>query len=119
MRQIAWLMAFALAGCVYMPPERIDRDSRVLEAVKPCRDQYRYFFTSDNRTSVNRDGTLRYWYHGHLVGTVPEVERCLADARKDLKIGPWAPASVARPGPQVRRPFPRLPRSSRRSSRFA
>jgi hypothetical protein len=38
---------------------------------------------------------VRYFYWDHLVGKVDEVNQCIHEAVKDLKVGPFAPGRLA------------------------
>lgn len=92
---LAGVVAF-LAGCSALPPEREERDRIILAALEPCRKQYSDFVYT---WGVSQDGTVRFWYYDYMVSKIPEVQGCIAAARKDLKVGPGAPGRLAKAGP--------------------
>jgi hypothetical protein len=95
---VATIVAMGLLGCAAVPPEREERDRAVLAAVEPCRQQYPEVF-ANMPMSVYPDGRVRYWYKGHAVAQSYDIDRCISEATKDLKLGPWAPGRLVRAGP--------------------
>lgn len=91
-------VVIVLAGCTSTPPERVERDRMVLAAIQPCRERYSDYFHMD-AISVNQDGRVRYWYKDYQVARVPEVQACINQALQNTKVGPWAPARVAKAAP--------------------
>lgn len=99
MRKLARVKAalpavIVIAGCASVPPEREERDRLVLAALEPCKWRYSEYFARD-AVRVNQDGRVGYFYWDHLVGKVDEVNKCIAEAVKDLKAGPFAPGRLS------------------------
>ena len=87
------------AGCAPVPPERVERDRAILVAVEPCKERYAERLYNTNMMSVNQNGTVRYWYKDNQASAADEINRCLSEATKGLKLGPWLPGRLAKPGP--------------------
>jgi hypothetical protein len=49
--------------------------------------------------SVNRDGSIHYRYKGNPIGAHEEIDRCIFEARKGLKVGPAIAAKLVKSGP--------------------
>jgi hypothetical protein len=92
-------VAAVLCGCASYPPERVERDQLILAAVQPCKERYADQLYNTNLMSVNQDGTVRYWVRDTRAGDVDDINGCLAEAQKGLKVGPWAPGRPAKPSP--------------------
>jgi hypothetical protein len=92
-------LAALLAGCASYPPERVERDRVILAAVQPCKERYAERLYNGGMMSVEQNGTVRYWYQDSPVGAFSDIDRCISEATKGLKVGPWAPGRLARSGP--------------------
>lgn len=90
-----------LVGCASAPPpERVERDRAVLAAIQPCKERYAELLFNVNLVTVEQDGRIRYWHRGdHAVAQTYEVDQCIAEALKGVKVGPWAPGRLAKRGP--------------------
>lgn len=88
-----------LAGCAVVPPERVERDRVILAAVQPCKERYAERLYNPNMMSVRPNGRVRYWYKGDQVAASYEIDQCLSEATKGLRLGPWLPGRLAKPGP--------------------
>jgi hypothetical protein len=91
--------AFLLASCSTIPLEREERDRAILAAVQPCKERYAERLYNTNMMSVYQNGTVRYWFKGDQVGAVEEINRCLTEATKGLKVGPWLTGRLTKSGP--------------------
>jgi hypothetical protein len=87
-------VAVILSGCATVPPEREERDRAIMAAIQPCKERYPELFGRLG-VGVTQDGVVRYWYHSHLVAQTYEMDQCISEARKDLKVGPFAPGRLA------------------------
>ena len=88
-----------VAGCAQIPPERAERDRAILAAIQPCKERHASDLYNTNMMSVNPNGRVRYWYKGDRVGASYEIDQCLREATKGLKLGPSLPGRLAKPGP--------------------
>ena len=91
------LPALFAAGCADMPPERVERDRLILAAVQPCKERYAERLYNPEMMSVNQDGIVRYWYRDGPVGASTDIDRCINEATKGLKVGPWAAGRLVAP----------------------
>jgi hypothetical protein len=97
-RVLLALLVFA-GGCAQLPPERVERDRIIMAAVQPCKERYAERLYNDGMMSVNRDGSIHYRYKGDPIGSHEEIDRCIADARKGVKVGPAIAAKLVKSGP--------------------
>jgi hypothetical protein len=93
------LVITLLAGCVTIPPERVERDRVILAAAQPCKERYLERLYNAEMMSVTKDGTVRFWYKGNQVSAAEDIRRCLSEATKGLKLGPWLPGRLTKAGP--------------------
>lgn len=49
-----------------------------------------------NMISVNADGIVRYWVRDNRLQASYEIDQCIKDTIKDLRLGPWRPARIAK-----------------------
>ena len=88
-----------VVGCSVIPPEREERDRAILAAVEPCKERYAERLYNTNMMSVTQSGTVRYWYKDSQASAVDEINRCLSEATKGLRLGPWLPGRLTKAGP--------------------
>jgi hypothetical protein len=89
------------AGCASYPPERVERDRLIMAAIEPCKARHNDQLFNPNMMSVNADGRVRYFYKGDQIRAPEEIGKCLDDATKGLKLGPWRDGRLGKPGPAV------------------
>jgi hypothetical protein len=93
------LIAAFLTGCRSMPPERVERDRVILAAVQPCKERYAERLYNTNMMSVYPNGTVRFWYKGDLPRAADDIQGCINEHTKGLKLGPHLPGRLVKPGP--------------------
>lgn len=92
-------MAVALAGCSTIPPERAERDRAILAAVQPCKERHAERLYNADMMSVNQNGTVRFWYKDGQASAVDDINRCISEATKGLRLGPWLRGRAVKTGP--------------------
>src|SRR5262245_24445569 len=94
------LAAAVLAGCASPPPpERVERDAAILAAIQPCKERHAMDLYNTNLMSVQQNGVVRYWVRDTRLGASYEIDQCISEAVKGLRLGPWSAARVTQRGP--------------------